>query len=112
MWRTSRSFSPAICHPRSQVTCCTSTRATALSVSRGQAHADGQPFESAAGERGMSMGLTWQDVEDIGFELAQAHPDENPAQVELPELLQLVTDLDDFEDDPERVDEQTLARIA
>jgi len=58
------------------------------------------------------MGLTWQDVEDIGFELAQAHPDENPAQVELPELLQLVTDLDDFEDDPERVDEQTLARIA
>jgi FeS assembly protein IscX len=42
------------------------------------------------------MGLTWQDVEDIGFELAQAHPDENPDQVPMPELLQLVTDLDDF----------------
>jgi FeS assembly protein IscX len=58
------------------------------------------------------MGLTWQDVEDIGFELAQAHPDEDPSEVALPELLQLVTDLDDFEDDPERVDESTLQRIA
>jgi FeS assembly protein IscX len=58
------------------------------------------------------MGLTWQDVEDIGFELAQAHPDENPDQVAMPELLQMVTDLDDFEDDPERVDEGTLERIA
>jgi FeS assembly protein IscX len=58
------------------------------------------------------MGLTWQDVEDIGFELAQAHPDEDPGRVPLPELLQLVTDLDDFEDDPERVDESTLQRIS
>ncbi|HXM17686.1 MAG TPA: Fe-S cluster assembly protein IscX [Candidatus Tumulicola sp.] len=58
------------------------------------------------------MGLTWQDVEDIGFELAQAHPDKDPREVPLPELLQLVTDLDDFEDDPERVDEGTLERIA
>jgi len=57
------------------------------------------------------MGLTWQDVEDIGFELAQAHPDEDPGRVALPELLRLVTDLDDFEDDPERVDERTLERI-
>ena len=58
------------------------------------------------------MGLTWQDIEDIGFELAQAHPDEDPAHIELPELLRLVTELDDFEDDPERVDEPTLQRIA
>ncbi len=58
------------------------------------------------------MGLTWQDIEDIGFELAQAHPDEDPAHVELPELLRLVTELDDFEDDPERADERTLERIA
>ena len=58
------------------------------------------------------MGLTWQDVEDIGFELAQAHPDADPREVPLPELLQLVTDLDDFEDNPERVDENTLERIA
>jgi len=58
------------------------------------------------------MGLTWQDVEDIGYELAQAHPDEDPSQVELPELLRLVTELDDFEDDPERADEKILARIA
>jgi FeS assembly protein IscX len=58
------------------------------------------------------MGLTWQDVDDIGFELSQAHPDEDPGQVELPELLRMVTELDDFEDDPERVDERTLERIA
>jgi FeS assembly protein IscX len=58
------------------------------------------------------VGLTWQDIEDIGFELAQAHPDEDPSQVELPELLRLVTELDDFEDDPERADESTLGKIA
>jgi FeS assembly protein IscX len=58
------------------------------------------------------MGLTWQDVDDIGFELAQAHPDEDPGHIALPELLRMVTELDDFEDDPERVDEGTLERIA
>lgn len=58
------------------------------------------------------MGLTWQDIEDIGFELAQAHPDEDPAHVALPDLLRMVTELDDFEDDPEKADERTLARIA
>ncbi len=58
------------------------------------------------------MGLTWQDVDDIGFELAQAHPEEDPGHIELPELLRMVTELDDFEDDPERVDEGTLERIA
>ena len=58
------------------------------------------------------MGLTWQDVEDIAFELAQAFPEDDPKQVPMPELLRLVTELDDFEDDPEQVDELTLERIA
>ncbi|MDQ2818204.1 MAG: Fe-S cluster assembly protein IscX [Candidatus Eremiobacteraeota bacterium] len=58
------------------------------------------------------MGLTWQDVDDIGFELGQAHPDQDPAILEMPALLRMVTELDDFEDDPERVDEATLQRIA
>ncbi len=30
----------------------------------------------------------------------------------MPDLLRLVTELDDFEDDPEKVDELTLERIA
>lgn len=67
---------------------------------------------SDGGGRLQRMGLTWRDIEDIGFELAQAHPDDDPSQVALPELLRLVTELDDFEDDPERADEQTLERIA
>ncbi|MBC5806806.1 MAG: Fe-S assembly protein IscX [Candidatus Eremiobacter antarcticus] len=58
------------------------------------------------------MGLTWQDVDDIGFELAQAYPEEDPKQIAMPELLRLVTELDDFEDDPEKVDEDTLQSIA
>jgi len=58
------------------------------------------------------VGLTWQDVEDIAFELAQSYPDEDPAHMPMPELLRLVTELDDFEDDPEKVDEQTLEHIA
>lgn len=58
------------------------------------------------------MSLTWQDVEDIGFELAQAHPDEDPDRVAMADLLRLVTELDDFEDDPEKADEETLKRVA
>jgi len=58
------------------------------------------------------VGLTWQDVEDIAFELADSYPDEDPKQMPMPELLRLVTELDDFEDDPEKVDEETLERIA
>jgi FeS assembly protein IscX len=58
------------------------------------------------------VGLTWQDVEDIAFELAETYPDEDPTQMPMPELLRLVTELDDFEDDPEKVDEQTLESIA
>ena len=58
------------------------------------------------------MSLTWQDVEEIAAELVRDYPDEDPSRVALPELLRLVTDLEDFEDDPERVDEATLRRIA
>lgn len=71
------------------------------------------PTERLADSQGVTVvGLTWQDVEDIGFELAQAFPDEDPKQVPMPELLRLVTELDDFEDDPEKVDEKTLESIA
>jgi FeS assembly protein IscX len=58
------------------------------------------------------VGLTWQDVEDIAVELAESYPDEDPSLIPMPELLRLVTELDDFEDDPEKVDEPTLERIA
>ncbi len=58
------------------------------------------------------MGLTWQDVEDIAIELAETYPEEDPRQLPLPELLRLVTELDDFEDDPEQVNPATLERIA
>ncbi|MBC5823991.1 MAG: Fe-S cluster assembly protein IscX [Candidatus Eremiobacteraeota bacterium] len=58
------------------------------------------------------MGLTWQDVDDIGFELVQAHPDEDPRDIDMPALLRMVTELDAFEDDPERVEERTLQKIA
>ncbi len=58
------------------------------------------------------VGLTWQDVEDIAYELSVGYPEEDPKQIPMPELLRLVTELDDFEDDPEKVDELTLKRIA
>jgi FeS assembly protein IscX len=58
------------------------------------------------------VGLTWQDVEDIAYELSVSYPDEDPKHVPMPELLRLVTELEDFEDDPEKVDEQTLEHIA
>jgi len=56
--------------------------------------------------------LSWQNVEDLGYELAQKHPDKDPLQVRFTELRRLVEQLDNFAADPDHhVNEQILEAI-
>ena len=57
------------------------------------------------------MKLKWTDVFDIGFELAEAHPDLDPLTVKFTHLHRLVTALPGFEDDPKRSNEKILEAI-
>lgn len=57
------------------------------------------------------MGIKWTDVEDLGILLYEADPDQDPLQVRFTELRDLVQSLDDFEDDPARVNEKVLEAI-
>ena len=42
----------------------------------------------------------WLDVQRIGEELADAHPDLSPLDIGFPQLRALVADLDGFEEQP------------
>jgi FeS assembly protein IscX len=57
------------------------------------------------------MGLTWNDYEDIGIELADAHPDVDPLTVRFTDLHKWVTELADFGDDPKGSNEGKLEAI-
>ena len=57
------------------------------------------------------MKLKWTDVYDIGFELAEAHPDGDPLNVKFTDLHRMVTELPNFEDDPKRSNEKILEAI-
>ena len=57
------------------------------------------------------MKLKWTDVYDIGYELAEAHPDQDPLTVKFTDLHRFVTELPDFDDDPVRSNEKILEAI-
>ncbi|MHC4471671.1 MAG: Fe-S cluster assembly protein IscX [Planctomycetota bacterium] len=57
------------------------------------------------------MGLKWTEVHEIGFQLAEAHPDVDPLGVRFTELHRLVRELADFDDDPKRSNEKILEAI-
>ncbi|NKI17617.1 Fe-S cluster assembly protein IscX [Spongiibacter sp. KMU-166] len=57
------------------------------------------------------MGLKWTDVLDIGIELAEKFPDRDPTYINFVDLHRLVTELDDFDDDPKRSGEKILEAI-
>jgi FeS assembly protein IscX len=48
----------------------------------------------------MSDTFHWLDVERIGEELAEAHPDLDPMTVTFPKLRTLVAELPGFEEEP------------
>ena len=55
--------------------------------------------------------LTWQDSLDIGIELAEKFPDTDPQYVRFTDLHRWVTELDNFEDDPQSSNERILEAI-
>jgi FeS assembly protein IscX len=59
----------------------------------------------------MPKDLTWDDAEDIGIQLSEAHPDINPLEVRFTDLHQYVTQLPGFKGDPKKSNESKLEAI-
>lgn len=57
------------------------------------------------------MGLKCRDKQDIAIELDEAHPDLNPAHIKNAQLRALILELDEFEDEPEKLSDKTLDAI-
>ena len=57
------------------------------------------------------MGLRWDETEDLAMELADAHQGLDPLAVRFTDLHRMVTELDEFDDDPKASTEGTLEAI-
>ena len=57
------------------------------------------------------MALRWDDAEDIGEALEEAHPDVDPLTVRFTDLHKWVCALPDFADEPSASSEGKLERI-
>jgi len=57
------------------------------------------------------MKLKWTDVHEIGFRLAETHPDVDPLGVKFTDLHRMVRELPGFDDDPQRSNEKILEAI-
>ncbi len=57
------------------------------------------------------MGLKWTDTLDIAIELVDTHTEVDPQQVRFTDLHRWVTELPDFDDDPEKSNEKILEAI-
>ncbi len=55
--------------------------------------------------------LTWQNLDDIGLALYEEFPDKDPTNIRFTDLLQWITELEDFDDDPKKSNEAKLERI-
>jgi FeS assembly protein IscX len=55
--------------------------------------------------------MKWTDVTDIAIELAEAHPEVDPEQVNFVDLMNWVLALPDFSDDPKHCGEKILEAI-
>ena len=55
--------------------------------------------------------LKWVDTLDIAIELEEKYPDEDPQWINFVDLRDLVIALEEFEDDPEKVNEKILESI-
>ena len=57
------------------------------------------------------MALRWDDAEDIGEALAEAHPDVDPLTVRFTDLHRWITELQGFSGDPKKSNEKLLEAI-
>tara|TARA_B100001113_G_scaffold318379_1_gene286379 strand:+ start:654 stop:851 length:198 start_codon:yes stop_codon:yes gene_type:complete len=55
--------------------------------------------------------LKWVDTLDIAIELEEKYPDEDPQWINFVDLRNLVIALEEFEDDPDKVNEKILESI-
>jgi len=55
--------------------------------------------------------MKWTDVLDIAIELTEAHPEIDPQLVRFTDLHRWVTELEDFDDDPNASNEKILEAI-
>jgi len=59
----------------------------------------------------MPNDLTWDSAEDIGIELAEKFPEQNPLGVRFTDLHRYVTELQNFTGDPKASNESKLEAI-
>jgi FeS assembly protein IscX len=59
----------------------------------------------------MPNDLTWDSAEDIGIELAEKFPEQNPLEVRFTDLHRYVTELQNFTGDPKSSNESKLEAI-
>jgi FeS assembly protein IscX len=57
------------------------------------------------------MSLKWTDSLDIAIELSDNNPDVDPLTIAFPQLMEMVMNLDGFDDDPEHCGERILEAI-
>ena len=55
--------------------------------------------------------LDWSDPQELGFRLAEAHPDVDPLAVRFTDLHRWVTELEGFAGDPKASNEKLLEAI-
>ena len=55
--------------------------------------------------------MKWTDVSEIAVELAEAHPDVDPAKINFVDLMRWVMALPEFDDDPKHCGERILEAI-
>ena len=55
--------------------------------------------------------LKWVDTLDFAIELSDKYPDEDPQWINFVDLRNLVLNLEEFNDDPEKVNEKILESI-
>ena len=55
--------------------------------------------------------MKWIDINDIAIELSEKFPEVDPRYVLFTDLHKLVTELDDFDDEPNRSNEKILEAI-
>ena len=60
---------------------------------------------------GMPQKLTWKDTDEIAYALIDAFPEQDPLKLSFPKLHKMITDLEDFGDDPEKSSESILESI-
>lgn len=59
----------------------------------------------------MAAELRWDDAEDLGIELSEKFPEQNPLEVRFTDLHKMITALPTFVDDPQKSNEGKLEAI-